>query len=99
MSAHGPAHGPARSRPARGPRPAIKWLLATHALALSTALEPRLQAQRVELVFARRALQRWQRSRLGVQHRVADGARLDALELLVDVALPPPDGIHSHTVL
>jgi len=55
-------------------------LLAQDALRLPAGVEPLVEAGRVELVLARGAAQRGQRQRLGVQDRVADGARLHSCD-------------------
>ena len=62
--------------------------LADHARVLVRLLEPLGEARRVELVVARGAFQMREFFGFGVQHPVADGAGLDAVEFQIYVFAP-----------
>lgn len=68
------------------------------ALALSAALEPLVQASRMEGNTAGPATQPGQLAISCTDHAVADQAWLHTLELLIQVGLPHADGIY-HTLI
>lgn len=74
-------------------------LLAQHTLVFTGRLEPRLQTRGMEAVFAGGTVETGQLQRLGVQCAVADGTRLDALQLGQDVRPPEQRRVDDGAVL